>query len=318
MLSFEASARWLELFLILPYRRSRRQRLFRESNRIGLFRSWCLLDWFSSHCTWYALLLRKISLTVLLPILNSSPDCCCIGFGFRSLAPIKLIFSKLSSLWSLLTCLPAAIFVDLLSVTEIAGKRDDWSVSGIGRIPDYTRQSVYELYLCIKNLSNKQEFLIIQKTDCQGFTVTISWCLPWQSSLWELYSWPFLPAEDKMPLQSVNTRPSGRHVMKYSFAVHWLTDICVQRRHTHTIVKSRNRWQWQVCISVALLCGWSWHGDLHVEYTYFNPGMWEVEMLPMQATDCPPIMHSSQNAWYVSIIQDALTYVRNVMVNFFT
>ena len=30
---------------------------------------------------------------------------------------------------------------------EIAGKRDDWLVSGIGRIPDYTSQFVYKIRL---------------------------------------------------------------------------------------------------------------------------------------------------------------------------
>ena len=45
------------------------------------------------------------------------------------------------------SCLPAAIFIDLLSVMEIAGKHDDWLISGIGRIPDYTSQFVYKIWL---------------------------------------------------------------------------------------------------------------------------------------------------------------------------
>ena len=52
------------------------------------------------------------------------------------------------------SCLPTAIFVNLSSVTDIAGKRDDWLVSGIGRILNYTRQFVYKICLCIENLSN--------------------------------------------------------------------------------------------------------------------------------------------------------------------
>ena len=45
------------------------------------------------------------------------------------------------------SCLPDAIFINLLRVTEIAGKRDDWSVSRIGRIPDYTSQFLYKIWL---------------------------------------------------------------------------------------------------------------------------------------------------------------------------
>ena len=52
------------------------------------------------------------------------------------------------------SCLPAAIYFDLSSVTEIARKHDDWSVSGIGMIPDYTRQFVYKICSCIKNPLN--------------------------------------------------------------------------------------------------------------------------------------------------------------------